>query len=66
MTKKPYLIGGGALGLGYMWALLSRIPRPVSKEFIKFHRREQVMKLKSILKSLLRFKKLDAFRVSQS
>ncbi len=30
MTKKPYLISGGALGLGYIWAFVSRTPRPVS------------------------------------
>ena len=64
MTKKPYLIGGGALGLGYVWAFLSWTPRAVSKEFIKFHRREQMMKLKSIVKSMRKFKKFDSFRVT--
>jgi len=64
MTKKPYLIGGGALGLGYVWAFLSWTPRAVSKEFIKFHRREQMMRLKSIVKSMRKFKKFDSFRVT--
>jgi poly-beta-1,6-N-acetyl-D-glucosamine synthase len=63
MTKKPYLISGGALGLGYLWAFLSRTPRAVSKDFIKFHRREQMMKFKSIVKALRKFKKIDRFRV---
>jgi len=66
MTKKPYLISGGALGLGYVSAFLSRTPRPVSDEFIKFHRGEQMTKLKAILKSLLRLKKVDRFRVTPS
>ena len=63
MTKKPYLLNGGALGLGYLWAFLSRTPRPVSEEFIRFHRGEQMMKLKAILKAMLRLKKVDSFKV---
>jgi glycosyltransferase involved in cell wall biosynthesis len=64
MTKKPYLIGGGALGLGYLWAFLSQAPRPVSDEFIKFHRGEQMTKLKTILKTVVKLKKIDSFRVT--
>lgn len=64
MTKKPYLLGGGALALGYLWALFSRTPRPVSDEFVRFHRGEQMGKLKAILSSLLRMKKVDNFRVT--
>lgn len=66
MTKKPYLISGGALGLGYIWAFLSRTPRPVSGEFIKFHRGEQLTKLKAILKALLRLKKVDSFHATSN
>lgn len=64
MTKRPYVISGGALGLGYVWAFLSRTPRPVSDEFIKFHRSEQMMKLKAVLKSLLRLKRVENFYVT--
>jgi len=64
MTKNPYLISGGALGLGYIWAFVSRTPRPVSSEFIKFHRGEQMTKLKAILKALLRLKKVDSFHAT--
>lgn len=66
MTKYPYLLSGGALGLGYLWAFLSRTPRPVSDEFIKFHRGEQMTKLKAVLKSLLRLKRVDNFHVTPS
>lgn len=66
MTKKPYVIGGAVLGLGYLWAWLRRAPRPVSKELMKFHRGEQMVKLKTILKSLLRLQKVDNFRVMQN
>jgi len=62
-TKRPYLIGGLALGLGYCWAFLRRTPRPVSRELIAFHRGEQMHKLGAILKSLLTFKPVDNFSV---
>ncbi len=61
MTKPPYLVGGLALGLGYWWAMLRRVERPVSKELMAFHRREQMQKLKIIIKSLLTLKPIDKF-----
>jgi len=66
MTKQPYVIGGAVLGLGYLWALLRRTPRPVSDDLMKFHRREQMVKLRTILKSLLKFRKIDNFHVMQN
>jgi GT2 family glycosyltransferase len=47
MTKKPYAIGGGLLFLGYFWALISGVERPVSPELMKFHRKEQMQRLKN-------------------
>ena len=64
-TKRPYLIKGLALGLGYYWALLRRTPRSVSPEVMAFHRKEQMAKLKIILKSLLTLKPIDNFSVLQ-
>jgi len=46
MTKKPFIIGGVALGAGYFWACLRRAERPVSGELMRFHRREQMVRLK--------------------
>ena len=63
MTKRPYFVRGLALGLGYGWAMLGRTKRPISKELIRFHRREQMHRLRGILKSLLTFKRVDNFRV---
>ncbi|MBV9182865.1 MAG: glycosyltransferase family 2 protein [Acidobacteria bacterium] len=60
-TKRPYLVKGLALGLGYYSALLRRTPRPVSRELMAFHRKEQMTKLKIILKSLLTFNTIDNF-----
>jgi glycosyltransferase involved in cell wall biosynthesis len=62
-TKKPYLVGSIALFSGYLSALLRRMERPVSKELMRFHRQEQMMKLKKILKSVLTFKRIDSFEV---
>ncbi len=61
MTKPPYLVNGMALGLGYLWAFARRIERPVSKELMRFHRKEQMQKLRSILGLLLRLKRVDNF-----
>jgi len=46
MTKRPFVIGGVALGAGYVWAWLRRAERPVSGELMRFHRREQMARLK--------------------
>lgn len=62
-TKKPYLLGGMALLSGYASAFVRRMKRPVSDELMRFHRKEQMKKLKTILKSLLTFKKVDSFEV---
>jgi len=63
--KKPYLAGGMALGLGYCWAAVRRTPRPVSRELMAFHRKEQMAKLKAILKSVMKFKRVDNFSVAR-
>jgi poly-beta-1,6-N-acetyl-D-glucosamine synthase len=61
MAKRPILIGGLALLSGYCWAALRRMQRPVSRELIRFHRREQMKKLRAIFRTILRFKKVDSF-----
>lgn len=61
MTKRPYIADGVALGLGYGLAALRRLDRAVSPELMAFHRREQMRKLKTILKLALTFKPVDKF-----
>jgi poly-beta-1,6-N-acetyl-D-glucosamine synthase len=63
MLKPPYFIEGFGLGLGYGWAALRRLHRPISRELMAFHRREQMRKLKVILKSALTFKPIDKFHL---
>lgn len=48
MTKKPYVIGGLALLLGYFWCWATRFERPVSPELMQFHRKEQLDRLKQL------------------
>lgn len=60
-TKQP--IDGLALLSGYCWAAIRRMERPVSSELMRFHRREQMKKLRTIFSSLLGFKKVDNFRL---
>jgi poly-beta-1,6-N-acetyl-D-glucosamine synthase len=64
MSQKPFLLGGMALMSGYCWAAMRRTKRPVSREMIRFHRREQMKKLRAIFGTLLRLKKVDSFRVA--
>jgi glycosyltransferase involved in cell wall biosynthesis len=66
MTKKPVLLGGLALLLGYVWAALRRVNRVVSSELIRFHRHEQMKKLRAIFSTLLRFEKINSFRPTAS
>lgn len=46
MTMPPRFFGGMALGTGYFWSVLRRVERPVSRDLIDFHRREQMRRLK--------------------
>jgi len=53
MTKKPYLIGGCVLLLGYFTAWLMRAERPVTRDLMLFHRREQIMRLRQLVTNRL-------------
>jgi len=64
LFKRPYLAGGTVLLAGYLWGLARRMERPVSKELMKFHRREEMEKLQTILKSAVRLKKIDKFNLT--
>jgi GT2 family glycosyltransferase len=50
MKSKPYIVGGALLLAGYLWACIARVERPVSAELMRFHRREQMHRLRKILK----------------
>lgn len=63
-AKKPLIVGGLALFLGYAWAAVKQVKRPISDGLMQFHRAEQMKKLKNILRSVLRLKKVDSFRAA--
>ncbi|HEY4301507.1 MAG TPA: glycosyltransferase family 2 protein [Candidatus Didemnitutus sp.] len=63
MIKRPIIIGSLALFAGYCWASIRRIPRAVSPELMKFHRREQMKKLRLLLRGMLRMK-VDNFSLA--
>lgn len=62
IKRKPYVIGSIVLLSGYLWAIL-KVDRPISKELVKFNRQEQMHKLKLILNSVIKFKKIDKFKL---
>lgn len=64
--KRPLLVGGLCMFCGYCHAALTRMPRPVSLELMRFHRHNQLKKLRQIFRSLLRFQKVDNFRLETS
>jgi GT2 family glycosyltransferase len=66
MTKKPIITGGLALLLGYSWVALRRMKRPVTPELMRFHRREQMKKLRAVFRSLLTLKKVDNFSLANT
>lgn len=48
MTRPPYVVGGLALLGGYSWAFARRVKRPVSAELVRFHRAEQMARLRGV------------------
>lgn len=50
MTKKPFIIGGLTIGFGYLSAAIRGQERPVSPELVAFRRREQLARLKNLLR----------------
>jgi hypothetical protein len=64
MTQRPYyFLGGLFIGLGYALGYLRRMDRPVSNNLLRFHRQEQMRKLRAILKSTLMLRRIDKFRL---
>jgi biofilm PGA synthesis N-glycosyltransferase PgaC len=54
MLKKPFIIGGLSLAYGYFASWITRRPKSAPAEVVAFRRKEQMDRLKSILRRLLR------------
>jgi glycosyltransferase involved in cell wall biosynthesis len=53
MARKPYLVGGLLVVLGFFWSWTRRVQRLVDPELIGFHQREQMRRLRhSLLKAI--------------
>ena len=50
MRSSPIVVGGLCFMAGYVWAGIARTPRPVSDELMAFHRKEQLTRLKHLLR----------------
>lgn len=50
MSMRPVFVGGLALSAGYLWASIGQVPRPVSRELVAFHRREQMQRLSRFIR----------------
>jgi poly-beta-1,6-N-acetyl-D-glucosamine synthase len=56
MTKKPIVIGGTLLMLGFTWSAITRMRKPISTELQEFVRQEQMQRLKKFFKQFIKFK----------
>jgi biofilm PGA synthesis N-glycosyltransferase PgaC len=52
LANPPYILGGCALLLGYVWSMVCRRKRSVSKELMSFRRNEQMTRLRMFLRGL--------------
>jgi len=53
LTKRPWIIGGCLLLIGYFWAMLTRTPKCVSKDIARFRRLEQMRRLRQFFRNLM-------------
>lgn len=57
MSRKPILVGGSILLIGYFWALIKSVKKPVSQEFVDFRGKEQMIWLKEYFIKAIHFSK---------
>jgi hypothetical protein len=49
-AQRPYVFFGASLFAGYVWAWVRRIERPVSPGLMRFHRHEQMQRLRTFFR----------------
>jgi biofilm PGA synthesis N-glycosyltransferase PgaC len=54
MKNRPRLLGGLFLLSGYVWAFLCRVERPIPRELVRFHQKEQLQRLKNIFYNMVK------------
>jgi hypothetical protein len=50
-TRRPYVVGSLCLAAGYVAAALGRPARPVPPDLIRFHRSEQMARLRRLFRA---------------
>ncbi len=60
MRSAPYVVGGLYLFAGYFWAMVKRVERPVSSEFVAFRKREAMSRLRRLVRNVVTFRGLRA------
>jgi poly-beta-1,6-N-acetyl-D-glucosamine synthase len=46
MERSPYIVGGVLLLLGFFWSWMTGVKKQVTPELMKFHRQEQMQRLR--------------------
>jgi len=54
MSAKPLFLSGFLLLSGYFWAMITHPPKPVSEEFVRFRRKEQMRWLKEYYRTAIK------------
>jgi biofilm PGA synthesis N-glycosyltransferase PgaC len=63
MRFRPYIAGGLFILVGYVWAFLKGVNRPISEELVSFRRREQMQRLRNFfLRAIGRERRADSTR----
>ena len=57
MTRPPVIVGGASVLAGYVWAMVSGVERPVSRDVVQFQRQEQMERLKRLFLQLVPFRR---------
>lgn len=50
MARRPYVIGGALMLLGYFWAALRRVERPIPQQLVDLRRNGQMKQLQGVLR----------------
>ena len=53
LTRKPWVIGGFLLFVGYYWAVFTGTPKSVTDDLVQFRRKEQMIRLRNLFRRML-------------
>jgi glycosyltransferase involved in cell wall biosynthesis len=65
MKNTPYILGGGMILMGYYWSMLTGVDKQVSKELEAFRKKEQMQRLRMIIRKRLHLPWTNHARTSE-